>query len=1011
MAKYYGNQRRRVKVVKKGGFGGKVVAFLLGVFMGAAGIVGGLVGAGYYVANKPVENTVNKIDEYANTNLYETLFGNKDEDGNQVGGLLNEKYAKMTVEELLSDVTEAVNALSGDGTLADVNEISPKVDELIDMLLEKTAEYSVPIDKETLMTTKLNELADYLLQQAKSTPLGELLAQAGIPKDALYYALCYGEEGVDYIMDGDKVEMLPGKEARTVQSILTLGVNGIVDSLTLEAAGGDKLDLTDPTISAIVYGPKNRYEINPVTKKVTMKQIVYTFEDKGEEGGTKLYDDQGKAVDGTLNGDALTLADGSVQYLQEVTSADDTVAVRALSTGKVVYLAFTDEQKQEPALYKKTNISVLMKDPLAMIDGVTLDTFIPVNKNTHPVILALLFGSDGYYLDEKDNPVPTAPCKTISDLRTNSSNLINGIFLKDVLPVTASSPDVMLYLAYGEKNIDYTIDPDTQEIICANPRTFGDLMNNSDAIINDLPLKEALGVNSKSHPVVIALAYGTKGTDYTIQDKGVDEEGDGDTLTVVPAKDATPRKLSDLMGSGSTALFNQLQLADVLGLKQGAHSVLLSLVFGADGYEFDGNGNAVAKAGSTPTTLEQLSGSGSQALIEGIYLSDALNVNEESHPVLRSLAIKADGTKTKLSDLTGSGATALIEGIRLSDALDINEQSHPILRTLAVKADGTHATLADLMGEGSATLINEIALTDLITPTSTENDLFVMFLLYGKSGVRYELDENKQVVMKQQWVSKEGNNVYNEYGDLLEGHTLVDGVYTTKEKVVYTATEGEVTMPNGTQKKVYFLSDKDGKVLFPFTKLGDITGKNSAFSNLTEHITLKEILGDTSGNKILGTLGNETIASLPEAINNLTVQTVYHDEIFDKQGEIQGRWKYLLVENNEVKDYKITELNKLISNMQNNITSAEIKDLHTDGMISLKDATILEKKLLTEISTTVKVGGTEVTIRQEVGGIPEKKSTYGDLTVQEMLDYMTALFTAVDAFEAKMPNYSKPAEA
>ncbi len=1035
MSRYYPNQKRKVKVVKKGGFFGKFVSFLLGVFMGASAVVGGIAGVGYYVATKPVGNTVQKVDKYASTDFYKTLFGGVDENGKPINGMLNDKYAKMTVEEMVADVTETMQALSEDGTLADVNEISPLVEKYVDSLLNKTAEYAISLDKTTVMSKPLKELPDYLLTQAKNTPLGDLLASANLmKKDALFYALFYGEEGVDYVMKDGKPEMLPGKTPLTIDSFSTLGLNGILDSISLESVAGDKLDVTDAVACVLLYGAAHRYQIKD--GKAVMKQMAYVLDDRGS--GAKLYDDNGNEVKGTLVGDKLTLEGGSVQYLQTATTSDNSFASDAIAAGKVVYHVFYDENKEQKALYPKTSISSLTGNPMGMLDSITLDTFFPVNKDTHTVLLSMMFGSDGYYFDESGNPVPTAPCKTISELRTNSANLINEIYLKDVLPVTASSPSVMLYLAYGEKGVDYTIDPNTNEIICANPRTFGDLSTNSDSIINDLPLKEALGVNSKSHPVVIALAYGTKGKDYTIENKGVDEEGDGDTLTIVPAIGATTRKLSDLLGSGSTTLFNELQLADALGLNSGSHKILLSLAFGSGGYTFDNNGDAVAKDGAIVTTLGMLSGSGSQTLIESLYLADALGLNKQSHPILLSLAFGSDGytfdettgeaiakdgvTPTLLSGLMGSGASSLIENIYLHDALDLKQGAHDVLLTLAFGSNGyefdengkavpkdgvTPHKLSDLMGNGSGEIINKIALTDLIKPTNPEEDLFVMFLLYGKKDVRYELDANKNVIMKQQWICQEGGKLYNEYGDELVDHTLVGNVYTTADGQSYQTEAGTVTV-NGATKNVYLLLNADGsKKLFPVTKLGDIVGDHSAFSNLTEHITVREVLGDTGDNKLLRTLGNETIASLPQKINELTVMTVYKEEItFDEHGNIEGKWRYLLTKNGQPTDYKLTELENLILNMQENITKATLNELHTDQMITLQDPTILDKKLLTQISTTITVAGTPITITEPIAATIPENATYGDLTVQQMLDYMTAMFTAVAAFEEKMENLS-----
>ncbi len=1070
MARTY--SRQRVRVVKKGGFFGKFVSFFLGLILGIAILGGALFGAGYYAYKNPLNKTVNTIDKYANTNLYATLFGTTDDLGNQVGGYLNKKYAEMTIREMIPDVTAAVDALSGEGTLADINEITPKADEIVDKLLDKAASYSIPLDKETLMTTKINELPDYILTQAKSMPLGDLLELAKMEKDALYYALCYGEEGVDYVMNGDEVE--PISTPRSLDDLLTKGLNGVVESMTLQAAAGKNLDLTDNLMCTLAFGSANRYEI--VDGKPIMKQIAYVLDDKGE--GAKLYGDDGKAVEGTFANDTLTLEDGTVQYLVEVTTSDNTFAQEAIAAGKVVYHAYTDENRTEAALYKKTSVGALLKNPMGMVEGVTLDTFIPVNKDTHAVLLAMMYGSDGYYLDENKTPVPTASCKTIGDLRANSTDLINGVYLKDVLPVTASSPAVMLYLAYGEKGVDYTIDSQGK-IDCDNPRTFGDLSQNSDAIINDMPLKEALGVNSKSHPVVIALAYGTKGTDYTIEDKGVDEEGDGDNLSIVPAATAPTRTLSQLLGSGSATLLNQLQLSDALGLDNSSHKILLALAFGSDGYEFDSNGDAIAKDGATPTTLGALSGSGSQTLIENLYLADALGLNKDSHKILLALAFGADGyefdrednaipkdgvTPTKLSQLMGSGATTLIEGIYLSDALGLNRNSHSVLLSLAfgvggyefdnegnaIPKDGvTPRTLSALMGGGSGTLINEIPLTDVIP--ANPNDELTMHLLYGRKDIHYAVNGN-EITSLQKRILLHNGVWYNEYGEPLTG-SVSENTYTAADGAVYTIDDAGITQEihlketkvvddttdpvttkeviNTYEAQVYYLSQNGKAVYYTPTTIGDMGAGSDVLSSMTSRITISELLGkETVENHfLLQHVANETINTMSVAVDNLSFQQVYKQDIYvngvdDSQG-MHGMWQYLLHDDETGKEVELTfaDLDQLADNMAANIQKATLKDLVAHKIVNVSentmnlaierdesgDAVLLGTRMIKSYTLeTNPLTGKEMAVPSAYYELPDDikamtgKPTVGEFTVEEMMAYVDAMMTTIDFYQKNL---------
>nr|MBR6778116.1 hypothetical protein [Clostridia bacterium] len=96
----------RARVVKKSGFLGKILCLLLGLILGVAATVGGVVGAGYFVYTQPVDKTVNLIDKYVPADVYAMLFGSEDK-----SGFLNEKYAELKVKDLLGDTFKAVQGL------------------------------------------------------------------------------------------------------------------------------------------------------------------------------------------------------------------------------------------------------------------------------------------------------------------------------------------------------------------------------------------------------------------------------------------------------------------------------------------------------------------------------------------------------------------------------------------------------------------------------------------------------------------------------------------------------------------------------------------------------------------------------------------------------------------------------------------------------------------------------------------------------------------------------------
>ena len=102
---------------------------------------------------------------------------------------------------------------------------------------------------------------------------------------------------------------------------------------------------------------------------------------------------------------------------------------------------------------------------------------------------------------------------------------------------------------------------------------------------------------------------------------------------------------------------------------------------------------------------------------------------------------------------------------------------------------------------------------------------------------------------------------------------------------------------------------------------------------------------------------------------------------------LQGTWKYLLTENGEEVEYKISEIDKLVTNMTANVQSATLKDLHNDGIITTDNTAFLE----TDILYTYVVGGTTIFEITPIQGENGPKEKIGELTITEMLDYVTAV--------------------
>ena len=430
----------------RGGRGvlGMVLCLLIGFIIGILGTLGGIVGAGFYIYSQPLDKTINLIDKYVPADIYATVFGD-----DATEGILNEKYAEGKIDLLVGDAVKAIQSLANGGTLSDLNEVSPKVSSLVDKLLDATDKYSLPFEKDALMSTPLKDIPTYAKDALVGTPLGELLEGLGKGNDPLLMAISYGEEGVDYIVnDNGEIVMLGDAKKTTIDDLMSGNFDALLDKVTLDSVM--TVDANDSVMCAIAYGSSARYAI--VDGEIQMQQITYTYEDKGN--GYKLYDDKDAVVNATIESISSSLlkatVDGKVQYL----SLDD----------ENIALAYADEELVNPVLYKKTKLGDLTSDSMSLINNIYLKDALGVDATQHKVLISLAYGEEGvdfkYVVKGSYTAIEmigTAKPRTIGELRERGGNLINDIPLSDIMGVDPEDALVM-YLLYGRENIHYALD-------------------------------------------------------------------------------------------------------------------------------------------------------------------------------------------------------------------------------------------------------------------------------------------------------------------------------------------------------------------------------------------------------------------------------------------------------------------------------------------------------------------------------------------------------------------------
>lgn len=816
--------------------------------------------------------------------------------------------------------------------------------------------------------------------------------------DAILIALAYGSEGTDYIIEDGKIK--PLTPPTTIGSLTDGQTSEIFDKIELGAVM--KVDPSDDVMCALAYGTKNKhYKVVEETvgeetvKTIEMLPIVYTLKDG------VLFDDEGnETVSELLAGGVykVTIAEGEGETATETIYYANPDAAGAAD----YFLYETETCAGDKILYKKTTLNDLMNgDASSLIDNVELGTLMGLDGSSDKMLLSLAYGSEGvdYEIDASTNAIVRleggkAPT-TVKDLRNDetASGLLKGLKLGDVLGISPldqfddakKDPDpMMLALAYGEEGTDYVIEEkDGEKVIVwlgdSGPRTIGDLTAGDSAIFDTITLASVMNLTPASDPIMISLAFG-KDTHYTI----VEEE-----FVMLPQK---------------------------YTLKEG---VL-----------YDDNGEAVTAEATGVEGVYKVTfvkGTGETQKTE-IYYAKADSAGDAEYYLYTDETCAGEKVlykKTSIGDLKGDNASDIIKDIQLATVLDLTPSSDSILIALAYGNEGEDFEYV-LDGEGNKTgfrmlgdakprtikqlkdsnLVNEIRLSAILQ--TKPEDKITMYLLYGVEGTHYKM-ENGEVVML-------GDYPPRTIGDLSGDNSPVSTI--TKDLTI-----GDLVGTAGDSKllakisdwKIAQLSDQSQINTIKLGEVIDIKDTDPALlKNLAETsigelntrintMTLAEILGEeqVNGSTFLKHLDTSTINSLAADLDKLTIQQVFEDKIYKKDADgnyvlgedgskvLTGTWKYLLVKDGKEQECQIKEIDSLVSNMTANMQSATLNDLSDDKILTLDEA-FRRKNIKYDFGPLEK-------IEPYFNAQGQEKTTIGELTITELVDYVGKLLDKVGA--------------
>lgn len=471
----YGNpdkttgKKKRIRI-SGGGWLKAAVALVLGAVIGLGGVFAG----GYLALSRPVRPTIELIGGFTGLN-YEETIQNK---------LLSEEYENKTILEIAKELGTVIT----DKNLAGIDRVIPAFgDYLGEMIGNMNTQFGLSLDADTMINTEFAELPNYLGETFRTTPLGNILKATanGQELEPLLMEICYGQEGLDYIIDSEtgEVVMLNGKQPAMIETFAS-EPSSLINSISLAAVVSPKAD--DPLMMSMAYGREGTtYEFDRDDDgnilldsrgcpEVTMLPMYFLQDDDGH-----WTDYAGKKLN-YLVSDAD--ANGFITMTKTDTNGNPVATYYVKETnGDGKFYAYTEpSDTAEPILFHKTMIGDITENSSNLVDNIMLKDAMNIyylgnDPAPHKIMFSLAYGREGVdYIVHRWDPddsttwtiemINGSQPRTIGDLRGSGTNLINDIAIADIMH--ADPHDALsMYMLYGKENIHYVLDAEDNVIM------------------------------------------------------------------------------------------------------------------------------------------------------------------------------------------------------------------------------------------------------------------------------------------------------------------------------------------------------------------------------------------------------------------------------------------------------------------------------------------------------------------------------------------------------------------
>ena len=518
--------------------------------------------------------------------------------------------------------------------------------------------------------------------------------------------------------------------------------------------------------------------------------------------------------------------------LDEKTYSEDTKMLYALAYGTLgsdFKLETNADGKEEVVMLggsKPATVSDLLDGGNALFDKISLDSIMTV-KRTDNVICALAYGTKGktYTWEEGDEAPAMLPVRYtlkadgLYDDNDEKAHAVldeeTGVYTVTIAETEGETKST-IYYAKAEKTGDATYylyqTPDCSgEKLLYQKTTLGDLLSGPNDLLNDIQLGSLMGLTATSDKILLALAYGTKGTDYEIVTTTDAETGKEIKTLVLLEGGKKPTTVGDLTNDQSAGdLLNDIQLGSVLGIspldkydedaENDPDPLMLALAYGEEGIDYevareDGE-NVIRWLGdSKPRTIRDLT-AGNTSLFDSITLASVMDIKPDSPPLMIALAygkeshyIMENGNFVMLPvQYTKQGDTLLDDDGEAVNAVlnpdtniwTVTEENGKDITVRYAKADDDgyyylyadescagskiaykKTSISDLKGDNASDIIYNIQLgtvldispLDKYDAEKEEPDALMLSLAYGEENTHYRIKTDAEGAYYIEWLT------------------------------------------------------------------------------------------------------------------------------------------------------------------------------------------------------------------------------------------------------------------